>query len=136
MSLTRLLHRGRGLLVVPALFTLLLFSACATLAPGADPKVVRTEQALEVSLALYDAGMTWCEGHPAKLSAEAAKVAEGIRVGFPLAYRTTDSALQLYKAGKGGDPLKEVDELERIARQLVELVKLAGGPDLTAGGAR
>jgi hypothetical protein len=116
---------------VPALFLLVVLSACATLAPGADPVVVRTEQALEAALAVYDGGMTWCEGHPAKLTPEAAKVAEAVRTGFPPVYRSVDSGLQLYKAGKGGPP--DPAELNRLVLQLAELVRLAGGPDLTGG---
>lgn len=120
-------RRGASLLVAAAL--LLTLGACATLAHGADPVVVRTEQALEVSLAVYDAGMTWCESHPQMLTADAAKAAETIRTGFPPVYRATDSGLQLYKAGKGAAP--NPGELNRLVAQLVELVRLAGGPDLT-----
>lgn len=136
-SLRPSLLRGRGafpLRVAPALLLLVVLSACATLAPGADPVVVRTEQALEVSLAVYDAGMTWCESHPQMLTADAAKIAEAVRTAFPPTYRSVDSGLQLYKAGKGGPP--DDGDLSRLVRQLAELVKLAGGPDLTKGGSR
>ena len=120
-----------GLLSLGAL--VLLLAACATLAPGTDPIVVRTEQTLKIGSAVYDAGMTWCEGHVSALSPAALKLANDIRVAYPPAYRATDSALQLYKAGKGGDVLGQMAELDRIARELMTLVKLAGGPDLTGG---
>ena len=118
-------------LATAVLSALLLLSGCATLAPGADPIVVRTEQALAASTPIYDAGMTWCERNVPKLSPAALKLVNEIRVMFPPVYRSTDSALQLYKAGKGGDPLGQLAELERLTRELLTLVKLAGGPDLT-----
>ena len=120
-------RRGASLLVAAAL--LLTLGACATLAPGANPVVVRTEQALEAALAVYDAGMTWCESHPQMLTADAAKIAEAVRTAFPPTYRSVDSGLQIYKAGKGAAP--DPGELNRLVAQLVELVRLAGGPDLT-----
>lgn len=117
-----------------AVFSILVAS-CATLAPGEDPIVVRTEQTLEASLAVYDAGMTWCKANPQHLTPAAAKIAESIRTGFPPAYRSLDSALQLYKAGKRKDLLSETDEIRKLIEQLMLIVKLAGGPDL-AGGER
>lgn len=116
-----------------AIFLVLALGACATLAPGADPIVVRTEQGLEAALAVYDAGMVWCKANPQHLTPEAAKVAETIRTGFPPAYRSLDSALQLYKAGKRKDLLSETDELRRLVEQLLLIVRLSGGPDLTGG---
>ncbi len=128
----------RRRLVPAALAALFLFTlaGCATLQPGQDPIVVRTEQALKASTPIYDAGMTWCEQNAAKLPPAALKLANAIRVDFPPAYRAVDAGLQLYKAGKGGDPLGQLAELERLTRELLTLVKLAGGPDLTAGGAK
>jgi hypothetical protein len=118
-----------------AIFLLAVLSACASVAPGEDPIVVRTEQTLEASLAVYDAGMVWCKANPQHLTPAAAKVAETIRTGFPPAYRSLDSALQLYKAGKRKDLLAETDEIRKLIEQLLLIVKLAGGPDL-AGGAK
>lgn len=128
---------GRRVLLSRALpvFFALLVASCATLAPGEDPIVVRTEQTLEASLAVYDAGMTWCKANPQHITPAAASVAETIRTAFPPAYRSLDSALQLYKAGKRKDLLAETDEIRRLIEQLMLIVKLAGGPDL-AGGAR
>lgn len=120
---------------VPALLLCLALSSCATLLPGEDALVVRTEQTLEASLAVYDAGMTWAKANPQMLTPEAAKIVNGIRVGFPPAYRSLDSALQLYKAGKRKDLLAETDEIRTLIEQLLLIVKLAGGPDL-AGGAK
>jgi hypothetical protein len=114
-------------------FLVLTLGACATLAPGEDPIVVRTEQTLEASLAVYDAGMVWCKANPQHLTPAAAKIAESIRTGFPPAYRSLDSALQLYKAGKRKDLLSETDEIRKLIEQLMLIVKLAGGPDLTGG---
>ena len=131
--------RGHAVLLSRGVPTLLLALAlvlavgCATLLPGEDPIVVRAEQTLEASLAVYDAGMTWCKANPQHLTQEAAKVAEAVRTGFPPAYRSLDSALQLYKAGKRKDLLSESDELRRLVEQLLLIVRLAGGPDLTGG---
>lgn len=132
-----LLHRERGVplpRVALALFLVVGMAGCATLAPGEDPIVVRTEQTLEASLAVYDAGMTWCKANPQHLTPAAAQVAETIRTAFPPAYRSLDSALQLYKAGKRKDLLAETDEIRRLIEQLLLIVKLAGGPDLAGGG--
>lgn len=128
-------RRVSHLRALPVLFILLSLTACATLAPGEDPIVVRTEQTLEASLAVYDAGMTWCKANPQHLTPGAARVAETIRTAFPPAYRSLDSALQLYKAGKRKDLLSETDEIRKLIEQLLLIVKLAGGPDL-AGGAK
>lgn len=126
---------GRTLAALPALLLALTLASCATLLPGEDPIVVRTEQTLEASLAVYDAGMTWCKANPQHLTPAAAKVAETIRTAYPPAYRSLDSALQLYKAGKRKDLLAETDEIRKLIEQLLLIVKLAGGPDL-AGGAK
>lgn len=134
-ALPRRAFLGRGGHLAVALAAVLLVSSCATLAPGADPIVVRTEQTLEASLAVYDAGMTWCKANPQHLTPGAAAVAETIRTGFPPAYRSLDSALQLYKAGKRKDLLAETDEIRKLIEQLLLIVKLAGGPEL-AGGAK
>lgn len=132
--LPRRASRGGRYLAMPlAVLLVLSIAACASLAPGADPIVVRTEQAMEASLAVYDAGMTWCRANPQHLTPAAAAVAETIRTAFPPAYRSTDSALQLYKAGKGGDVMAASDEMQRLASQLLLLIRLAGGPDLTGG---
>lgn len=120
---------------LPVLLLVVLAAGCATLLPGEDPIVVRTEQTLEASLAVYDAGMTWCKANPQHLTPGAAQVAETIRTAFPPAYRSLDSALQLYKAGKRKDILAETDEIRKLIEQLLLIVKLAGGPDL-AGGAK
>lgn len=124
-----LLSRVCGALCLVALV------GCATILPGEDKLVVRTEQTLEASLAVYDAGMTWCKANPQHLTPAAAKVAETIRTAYPPAYRSLDSALQLYKAGKRKDLLAETDEIRKLIEQLLLIVKLAGGPDL-AGGAK
>ena len=120
----------RSLVVLVAVLALV---GCTTVAPGSDPIVVRTEQTLKISSAIYDSGMTWCEGHAALLSPAMLTLANQIRVDFPPAYRATDSALQVYKSTKAGDPLGQVAELERLIHELMTLVKLAGGPDLTGG---
>ena len=128
---------GHGVFLSRAVLALCLFAlvGCATILPGEDKLVVRTEQTLEASLAVYDAGMTWCKANPQHLTPAAAKVAETIRTAYPPAYRSLDSALQLYKAGKRKDLLAETDEIRKLIEQLLLIVKLAGGPDL-AGGAK
>lgn len=128
-------RRALPLRALPVFLLALSLASCATLLPGEDPIVVRTEQTLEASLAVYDAGMVWCKANPQHLTPAAAKIAESIRTGFPPAYRSLDSALQLYKAGKRKDLLSETDEIRKLIEQLLLIVKLAGGPDL-AGGAK
>ncbi len=130
----RVTRGGHSYAGVLAVLLVLSVASCASVAPGEDAVVVRTEQTLEASLAVYDSGLTWCKANPQHLTPAAADVAEAIRTAFPPAYRSLDSALQLYKAGKRKDLLAETDEIRRLIEQLLLIVKLAGGPDLAGGG--
>lgn len=107
-----------------------LSAACATLAPGADPLVVRSEQVLKVAPSVYDAGMTWAEANKAKIPASTLVVFEKIRVGFPPAYRAADEALTLYKAKKTNGLANAIPALERMLGDLATLVTAMGGPDI------
>ena len=132
-----LLHLRGALLsrALPALFLAVALVGCATLAPGEDPVVVRTEQLLTMATPVYDSGMAWYFANAERLSPGAREVFERVRVGFPPAYRSLDSALQLYKAGKRKELMNEFAEVQRLVEQLLSLVKALGGPDL-AGGAK
>lgn len=98
----------RGSLSRPLLVLLLLgagiFSACATLAPGSDPIVIRTQDVLSNSLSVYDSAMRLHyqvsrEEPPAVYAA-----LERVRPVFPKAWRGLQASLDGYKAGKTKDP--------------------------------
>lgn len=94
--------RMLGLVAVLAAVTL---SRCASLAPGAEPLVVRTEQTLSASDALYDSAMSVYFAKASSLSASTVSVLEKVRVGFDPAYKAVQGALTFYKLNRGSpDP--------------------------------
>lgn len=133
----RVLPCGRRVLSFAPLALLLAVAlvGCATLAPGEDPVVVRTEQVLKMAVPVYDSAMGWYFDNAARLTPGAKSVFERVRVSFPPVYRSLDSALQLYKAGKRKEVMAEFDELQRLVVEMLSVVKALGGPDL-AGGAK
>lgn len=124
--------RVRQSAIVAALFMVVLFTACAAVAPGNDPVVVHTQQTLAIGQAVYDTGMAWCTANAGKLSPSGLALANKIRVDFPLAYRALDTALDVYKAGKAGDYDTALKNFTGLVAQLSTIVTLAGGPDLQA----
>jgi len=98
--------------------------------PGQDLLVVRTEQLLKVSPAIYDAALTWASRNSSSMSPGALKMVNDFRVAFPIAYRTTDAALQVYRANGTGDVLGQVQALRDLIVQTATIVKALGGPDL------
>lgn len=77
-------------------------AGCATLAPGEDPMVVRTEQMLAAGDAFYVDAMTYYNtpGVVEKLGRDGVRVFETFRTGFDKPYYILQSALDLYKASK------------------------------------
>lgn len=122
----RVLRGGRGFLLVVAV----LLSACATIQPGQDPLVVRTEQFLKVSPAIYDTALAWASRNSSSMSPATLKMVNDFRVAFPVAYRTTDAALQVYKSNGTGDVLGQITALRDLIVQMNTIVKAFGGPDL------
>lgn len=116
-----------GLLVALTVVSLAFAFGCGTLAPGARAEVVRIEQGLTISQAIYDNGLDWCRANAASFSPGALVVVNKVRTGFPPLYRAIDSGLQLYKAGSG--PLPDTSEIDNLIAQLEGLIAAVGGPD-------
>jgi hypothetical protein len=98
-------------------------SGCATLAPGADPVVVRAEQTLSASLDVTTALLTLEKDHPATFDAAipgAHKVAEDLRVKFPPAYHEGERLLETYKANKSIDNKVTLTTALAVVTQLTE----------------
>jgi hypothetical protein len=103
---------------------------CATIQPGQDTTVVRTQQTLAIGQYVYDHGMTWCKANAVNLSPAGLQLVNKVRVEFPLAYRTLDTALDLYKAGKAGDLQAALARFTELVGLIEGLVSSFGGPDL------
>lgn len=125
-SATRILLRGGA-----ALFLLVTLSACKTLAPGADPVVVRTEQALRAGDALYADTMAWwfAPGVAPTLSRDVSRVLDKVRTGYDPLYKDVQRALDTYKAvkravaaGQAGDTMRTLAELQRATDALSALI--------------
>jgi hypothetical protein len=81
------------------LFGLLALNpGCTTLAPGADPVVVRAEQVQAISLEAVDTFLRWEYG--AKPGGDAHKVAERLRQEFPRALGTLSTLKYAYKTNR------------------------------------
>jgi hypothetical protein len=88
--------------LAPLLVLLLIVSSCATLAPGADPIVVRAEQMLAGGDAIYSEAMAYYykPGVAATLGRDAVPIFEAFRTGYDKPYQSTQKALNTYKAAK------------------------------------
>lgn len=91
------------------LFVLLfaaLLTSCATITPGSDPLVVRTQDVLTNSLAIYDAAMKTHYAVSTQEPMAVYRATEEVRHSFPKAWRGLDASLAGYKATKEKDPVK------------------------------
>lgn len=119
--------RGAALLVV----VLVLTAACASVAPGEDPVVVRAEQALRAGDAIYRESMAYwySPGVAPTFSPEVSQVFETVRVGFDPVYKDTQKTLDTYKdvrraiaAGKAGDQVAAAKAVTDAVTKLAALV--------------
>ncbi|TAL44258.1 MAG: hypothetical protein EPN91_04725 [Salinibacterium sp.] len=119
---------SRRLVAVIALAVLI---GCASLAPGEDPIVVRSEQALSAGDALFKDGMAYyfTPGVAPTLSKGATKVFEAVRTDFDPLYKDAQKALDSYKAvkaavkaGQSGDVAAATTALQNAIAQLGGLV--------------
>ena len=117
----------RGFLAV---VLVLVVSGCATVQPGQDATVVRVEQFLKIAPTIYDQALTWASRNSSSMSPATLKMVNDFRVAFPVAYRTTDAALQVYKANGTGDLMGQIAALRELIVQMNTIVKAFGGPDL------
>lgn len=88
------------------LFVLLfavLLTSCATITPGSDPVVVRTEQTLTAADAIYAESMRYyfAPGVAPNLGPDTVKIFEAVRTGFDPAYKEVQKALDSYKRIRG-----------------------------------
>jgi len=113
-----------------ALLLPIFLIGCLPPNPGEDKLVIKVEQTLKGSTIIYDEGMDWYEQNYLKLSEDTKNVFKFVHKNFPDTYRATDSALQLYKAGKTNDLSVQFDALQKLLISLTTLVKANGGPDL------
>ena len=82
------------------LLAIVVLQGCASVAPGSDPVVVRTEQALKASDEIYRQAMEFwfTPGVAPALSTPVSKALEAVRVGFDPAYKAVQGTLDTYKA--------------------------------------
>lgn len=88
-----------------ALTGLLLSSiACqTTIAPGADPVVVRSQQVLEISFATVDKFVAWEYKNQKVVSKDVHAAAETLRREFPPIFRIARNLLAKYKVSKDAE---------------------------------
>jgi hypothetical protein len=78
---------------------LVLSVACASVGTG-DKVVVRAEDALSNSLAVYGNAMSWHFQHSTTESPAIYRIFEDFRVKFPIAWQTLDNAKRSYQLNK------------------------------------
>jgi hypothetical protein len=84
---------------------LLVSPGCqTTIAPGADPVVVRTQQVLEISLSTVDNFLKYERKHNKSPAVHA--VAETLRKEFPAVFRVARSLLVQYQTTKDPETLR------------------------------
>lgn len=104
-----------------AVVLLAVLSACATVTPGSDPVVVRAQDVLSNSLAVYDSAMRLHYQVSTQETPAIYAAMERVRPVFPKAWRGLQASLEGYKAGKTKDPeklrtavLSFLDEVENL----------------------
>jgi hypothetical protein len=100
-----------------AALLLLLSAGCqTTIAPDADPVVVKSQQALEISLAITDKFVAWERKNQKVVSPDVHSVAETLRKEFPPVFGIAMNLLKQYKLSR--DP-----ETKRLLNNYVLQVK-------------
>ena len=110
------------------ILTILSLTACQTLAPGADPVVVHTQQFQTLTGGAYQSIMAWWRlpGVAERQSPSTNRALDKLRTGFPQAYRSVDSALDRYKASKEAGIRKEMAALAALFGELSSQLLEAG----------
>lgn len=119
--------RGAAVVAVLLVFSLGL-GGCASVAPGHDPVVVHTEQALKAGDALYGDAMAYyfAPGVAPTLSVSVTKVFEAVRTGYDPLYKDVQASLDAYKAVKAAVAAGQAGDLALAAgRVAVAIDKLA-----------
>lgn len=114
----------RELGAVVALALVVSAAACAHLAPGADPVVVRTEQFLTASDGAYASLMKWyfSPGVASTLSPSVTRALEKVRTGFDAPYKKVQAALDRYKVNKSAGIRTEMAALQALLQTAAEAV--------------
>lgn len=89
-----------------ALLAVLVLVSCASLRPGADPVLVRAEQALVVAFETTDAFLRIERANQAAMTAVvpgAHQVAEDIRVKGPASFRALEAAISAYRDNRDAE---------------------------------
>jgi hypothetical protein len=97
------------------LLTLILslaFVGCkTTIAPDADPVVVRSQQALEISFAAVDKFLAWEHKNRTVVSPQVHETAELLRKDFPPVFRSALDLLSKYKVKRDFIAKQELDNV-------------------------
>lgn len=88
-----------------------------TIAPGADPVIVRAEQTAEIALATFDAFLKWERRNQSVVGADVRAVAKEIRLRGKQWILDLRAATRAYAASRTGDNLDKL----RFAQQVIEL---------------
>lgn len=78
----------------------------AAIEPGNDPVVVHAERAQRISLDTFARVTKWEYTNRFALPAEVSRAVDAYRTNFPLAWRESRVALNLYKQNAGPDPTR------------------------------
>lgn len=89
-----------GAFFVAVMILVVAVGGCATVTPGSSSVVVRTQDLLTNSLALYEQVMALHVGHSTEEGQDLYKALEVVRKKFPKAHRALSDALTAYKARK------------------------------------
>lgn len=113
-----------------AICLVLSLAACATLQPGADTIVVRTEQALKAADTAYAVAMEWyfTPGVVAHLNPSQITALETVRTGYGPAYAATQAALDDYKAGRASGLAEKKAVLKALLTQAARVLAAQAGP--------
>lgn len=120
------LQSSHLLVLVGLLPAALMLAGCASLAPDADPIVVRAEQSISISYETANGFVEWEEANRASVSEDVTDAADTLRADFPAAHRAALDALAAYKADRSAyakdrllqwlSTLAKFDEIARRAR--------------------
>ena len=114
---------------------ILLLSACASVAPGEDPAVLRAEQVIESALSTMDHYITWSDANRRVLGLDAARVAQHIKDRGTDYVDSSLNALQAYKEGSGNQA--QLNKALALLNQLtIEALKHMPEEEINRGGFR
>jgi len=107
-SLRRPLGASLGLTAacLALLGVILISTGCATITPGSDPIIVKTEDVLVNSLSAYETAMSLHYAASERETPDVYRAAELIRSTFPPAWRGLRAVKESYRLAKTKEPAK------------------------------